>query len=432
MIVKSMKPKNKNSEIYITGLQCLICKHEYEPFEVEYVCPNHGYEGRLDVLYDYEGIKEIWEKKQLQSDANHTMWRYQPVLPVKPDNITQFLPVGGTPLFHAKKLGKKLGVNHLYLKCDLFNPTASLKDRASIVAVIRAMEKKQSVITAASCGNAAASLAGMTAAVSGMHSVLFVPKTAPKEKITQINVYGAIVFLVNDTYDAAFDLCLKASDTFGWYSRNTGYNPYLSEGKKTVMLEVCEQLHWQVPDHVFVAVGDGCIIGSLGKAIRDLIMLGWISNTPRIYGVEAQGAAALYNAWKQGNEQIIPVIPRTIADSIAVSAPRDSLKAFRTVRESNGEFLAISDTNILQAMKLLAQTSGIFAEPAGATGLAGAISMINEGKIDTNDTIVVLVTGSGLKDTQHAAIIPSQQIIIEPSLDALQKELPAIEQLRIP
>jgi threonine synthase len=408
------------NNLYVRKLRCILCNAEYDTDELDYVCPKHGYDGRLDVIYDYDKIGKVWSRKKLDQDKDKTIWRYHPLLPVKPKDPSVFLPVGNTPLYKAKKLGKKIGLNNLYLKCDLFNPTASLKDRASIIAVVKASQENKKIITTASCGNAAASLAALSVNAN-LHSILFVPKDAPKEKIAQISIYGSTVFLVEGNYDTAYDLCLQASDRFGWYSRNTGYNPYLSEGKKTVIFEIIEQLKWKVPSKVFVPVGDGCIIGSVGKGIRDLQSLGWIEKSPRIYGVQAEGAAPLYETWKAGDENIKTIEPNTIADSISVGNPRDGLKALRSVRESKGEFIKVKDKVILNAMQLLAEYAGIFAEPAGASALAGVISMLKDNKIDSDETVVVLVTGNGLKDTQSATRVSSIPIIIKPDIKSLEK-----------
>ncbi|MFC2061379.1 threonine synthase [Elusimicrobiota bacterium] len=408
------------AEEYIRSLKCILCGNEYSEDDAGYVCPDHGYDGRLDVVYDYERIKNEWDRESLAASNDNTIWRYRPLLPVGNDCARAGLPVGGTPLYHAARLGRELGLNNLYIKCDSSNPTASLKDRASIIGVIKAIENNMPVIAAASSGNAAASLAGVAASF-GIKSVLFVPRTAPEEKVAQMCLYGAVVFLVNDTYDTAFDLCLRASEEFGWYSRNTGYNPYLSEGKKTVVLEVMEQLDWESPDRIFVPVGDGCILGGVGKGVRDLQAIGWITKIPKLTGVEASGAAALYNAWEKGDENIIEVKPDTIADSIAVGLPRDGIKALRAVRETNGEFIKVSDEEIIKAMKLLAEYSGIFAEPAAAASLAGLVQMVDNKSIDREEKVIILITGSGLKDVKSAIKAASLPIEVEPDFDSIKR-----------
>ncbi|MDP2952137.1 MAG: threonine synthase, partial [Chloroflexota bacterium] len=305
---------------HVLGLKCVLCGEEYATHEVLYVCPKHGYEGILDVQYDYQLIAKRLTKEGLAQNRDYSIWRYKPLLPVEAESPTPSLQVGWTPLYRAKRWGEKLGLPHLYLKDDGRNPTASLKDRASAIGVVKAQELGKRIITCASTGNAASSLAGLAASVE-MRTVIFVPESAPKAKVAQLLIFGAQVIMVKGTYDEAFNLCLEASDEFGWYSRNTSYNPYLSEGKKTAALEICEQLSWRVPDRVFVSVGDGCIIGGLHKGFKDLLTLGFIERLPKLVGVQAEGAAPLVRAWETGEFQ--PVVPHTIADSISVGVPRD-------------------------------------------------------------------------------------------------------------
>jgi threonine synthase len=275
-------------------------------------------------------------------------------------------------------------------------------------------------MTAASTGNAASSLAGLAASV-GMPTYIFVPQTAPQAKVAQLLIFGANVIMVRGTYDQAFDLCLEASAEYGWYSRNTAYNPYLSEGKKTASLEICEQLGWEAPDRIFVSVGDGCIIGGLWKGLKDLLALGMIDHLPKLMGVQAEGSAVLYNAWKSGTEEIQPIEATTLADSISVGIPRDRIKALRAVRETEGEYITVSDEEILDAMRVLARNAAVFGEPAGVTGFAGLQKMLREGRVRSDEKIVVLVTGNGLKDVASAIKATGKPHLIEPTLGELRK-----------
>ena len=226
---------------HILHLKCLICGRTYAPDEVDYVCPLHGDEGILDVEYDYAALRETISPESLAADRDPTIWRYIALLPVRPESPTPPPAVGGTPLYRADRLASDLGLRHVWVKDDGRQPTASFKDRASALAVVKAQERGSEVITTASTGNAAAALAGMCASV-GMRNVIFVPESAPPAKIAQLLVFGSTVLLVRGTYDDAFELCLQAAKTFGWYNRNTGYNPYMTEGKKTAAYEICEQL----------------------------------------------------------------------------------------------------------------------------------------------------------------------------------------------
>jgi threonine synthase len=318
-------------------------------------------------------------------------------------------------------------LQHVWVKDDGRQPTASFKDRASAIAVAKTRELGYQVVTTASTGNAAAALAGLCAAVD-QPNVIFVPQTAPQAKIAQLLVYGATVLLVDGTYDEAFELCLQAAPAFGWYNRNTAYNPYMSEGKKTVAYEVCEQLHWQAPDVVLVPVGDGCIIGGVHKGFRDLLELGWIEHMPRIIGVQAAGSAPLVDAWEQGLEgwDMQPVAAQSVADSIVAGLPRDRIKALRAVRQSNGAFVRVSDEEIIAAIPVLGQACGVFAEPAAAAAYAGLVRAVELDWVDPKDRIVVLSTGSGLKDVATAIRSVGQPLVVSPSLDDVHQALSTI------
>jgi threonine synthase len=405
---------------HILSLKCVLCGAEYRPDEVLYVCPKHGDEGILDVVYDYDLIGRCLTREGLATNHDYSIWRYAPLLPVAEDSPRPPLQVGWTPLYHAHHLGDSLGLSSLYLKDDGRNPTASFKDRASAVGVVKALELGYETITCASTGNAASSLAGLAASV-GLKSIIFVPQRAPQAKVAQLLIFGARVIMVQGTYDQAFDLCLEAAKEYPWYSRNTAYNPYLSEGKKTAAMELCEQLRWEAPDRIFVSVGDGCIMGGLWKGLKDLLALGFIDHMPHLVGVQAEGAAPLVRAWQQGTEEIVPVVPDTLADSISVGQPRDRVKALRAVRETGGRYVAVSDEEILEAMRLLGRESAIFAEPAGAAGFAGLRKLASQGEIDPEERIVVLVTGNGLKDVDSAIRATGQPELIEPTMSALRR-----------
>jgi len=416
--------------MFVSQLKCSLCGAEYAPDEVRYVCPKHGDVGLLDVLYDYERIKSQVTPSDISKSKDFSIWRYWDLLPIDDRLAVPPLRVGWTPLYNAKRLGKELELQNLWLKDDGLNPTGSFKDRASAVVVAKAKELGVEVITAASSGNAGAALAGLSAS-GHIPAVVFVPHTAPEAKVAQLLIYGARVFLVKGTYDQAFDLSLAASKEFGWYSRNTGYNPYTVEGKKTASFEICEQLAltgsegssggWAVPDRIFVAVGDGNIITGIWKGLRDLLALGWIETMPKLMGVQAEGAAACYNAWKAGTETIIPVDAHTISDSICVGLPRDGTRAVRAVRETQGAYLTVSDDEVLEAMRKLAREEGIFAEPAGATGYAGLVKAVRENLVNHDEDIVVIVTGNGLKDIHAAVKAAGQASLIEPNLDSIRR-----------
>lgn len=424
----------------LLGLKCILCGAEYSPDQVRYVCPKHGDEGILDVVYDYVAIGQRLDRNRLAHRPVPSLWRYAELLPLEqalgdrpgfasPYALSSPLwDAGGTPLYHAHRLGDALGLRNLYLKDDGRNPTASFKDRASAVVVVKALELGAQVVTTASSGNAAAALAGMAASV-GMPVVIFVPETAPQAKVAQLLMFGATVLLVKGTYDQAFDLTLAASKEFGWYCRNTAYNPYTREGKKTASYEICEQLGWHAPDRIFVAVGDGNIISGLHKGLKDLLALGWIDRVPKLMGVQAAGSAVLVDAWQKPGETFTFVVPDTLADSISVGIPRDRFMALRAVRETGGEYIAVTDDEILDAMRILAREAAIFAEPAGATGFAGLQKMVRENRLDPAERIVVVVTGNGLKDVASAIRATGEAYRVEPAVEDVRRVLENKEQL---
>jgi threonine synthase len=421
---------------HVLGLKCLICGGEYSVDQALYVCPKHGDEGILDVRYDYERIKGRISPQTLSSGGPRSIWRYTPLLPVDLLILAclydRRLPahplfsVGWTPLYRSPRLTGRVGVAEVYVKNDGLMPSASFKDRASAIAILKALELGRDVISAASTGNAASSLAALSASL-GVKNVIFVPATAPQAKIAQLLAYGAKVLAVDGTYGQAFDLCLAASKVYDWYNRNTGYNPYMTEGKKTAAYEICEQLDWQVPDRIFVGVGDGCIIGGLHKGFKDMLALGWTDRMPRLMGVQAAGSAPLYDAWTQNADpmDMIPVEVHTIADSISAGLPRDRIKAMRAVVETDGAFISVTDREILSAIPILARDAGVFAEPAGAAPYAGLVKAVSLGMVAAHERVVVLATGNGLKDVDSAMRAVGRPTVIEPTLAAVEAAMGA-------
>ncbi|MEA3336811.1 MAG: threonine synthase [Chloroflexota bacterium] len=425
---------------HIKHLQCLICAKQYAPDEVDYVCPDHGNEGIVDVCYDYGLIATRIGPETLGQNPDTTIWRYKPLLPVQPDAPVPPLAVGWTPLYTAPRLADSLGLRHLWIKDDGRQPTASFKDRASAVAVVKAQEKGAEIITTASTGNAAAALSGLCASVA-QANVIFVPESAPPAKIAQLLAFGSTVMLVDGTYDDAFELCLQAADAYGWYNRNTAFNPYMTEGKKTVSYEICEQLtmedasgnasplHWEAPDAIFVSVGDGCIIGGVHKGLKDLLALGWISHMPRIYGVQAAGSNYLAEAWENDEDVLTkpPIDAHTVADSISAGLPRDRIKAMAAVCETGGAYITVSDDEILTAIPTLARGVGVFAEPAGAAAYAGLVKAVGQDMVQPNDRIVVVNTGNGLKDIKSAMksveMVGTEPHRVEATMDAVKAVL---------
>ena len=405
------------------GYRCSICGREYGPKEVTYTCPRDG--GNLDVILDYRAIHGQYRPEDIFSRRETSIWRYLPLLPVGGPGVeaTPLNTVGWTPMYAPRGLAEQLGLRDLWIKDEGRNPTASFKDRASALVVARAIEIGAPVIATASTGNAGAALAGMAGA-AGQKAVIVAPKSAPQAKIAQLAIYGAEVVLVDGTYDQAFDLVVEASQAFGWYCRNTGYNPFTAEGKKTAAFEIWESLLTGLGERsgslsIFIPVGDGNIISGIHKGFKDLQAIGWLPGMPRLFGVQAEGSAAIARAFLAGGEQIEPVEAHTIADSISVDLPRDGVRAVRAVRETGGQYELVSDVEILQAIAELGR-AGIFAEPAGATAFAGLKKALSRGAIRPADPVLVLLTGSGLKDVQAALQAVAQPPVIPPSLEALR------------
>jgi threonine synthase len=427
---------------HVLGLKCLICGEQYGVDEAFYVCPRHGDDGILDIQYDYQKIQGRVAPQSLSGRGPRSIWRYTPLLPIDPallaDLSDQRLPahplfsVGWTPLYRSPRLAERVGLSEVFVKNDGLMPSASLKDRASAVAILKALELERDVIAGASTGNAASSLATLSASL-GIKCTIFVPATAPQAKIAQLLVYGATVLAVDGTYDQAFDLCLAASKAYGWYNRNTAYNPYMTEGKKTAAFEICEQLGWQVPDRIFVGVGDGCIIGGLHKGFKDMMALGWIDRMPRLMGVQAAGSAALYTAWRQNIDPLdmTPIEAHTIADSISAGLPRDRIKAMRAVVETEGAFMSVTDQEILSSIPIMAQDAGVFAEPAGAAPYAGLVKAVSSGTVAAHERVVVLVTGNGLKDVSSAMQSVGRPSVVAPELGAVEAALEALGSLPV-
>jgi threonine synthase len=424
------------------GYHCHRCGRDFPPADVFYTCPDDG--TNLDVVLDLDRIRATSSPRAIGESGEPSIWRYLPLLPVaEPGHRgTPLWAVGWTPFLAPQRLASALGLQHLWMKDDGRNPTASFKDRASAVVVARAQEIGAGTVVTASTGNAGAALAGMAAAAA-QPAVILAPRTAPPAKVAQLLIFGAQVLLVDGTYDQAFDLTVEASAALGWYCRNTGYNPFTAEGKKTAAFEICEQLtsavgakhpslrsgrgasplQWVSPEVVVVSVGDGNIISGLHKGFRDLRDLGWIGSMPRLLGIQAEGSAAIYNAFAGGAQEITPVRSETIADSISVDLPRDGWRALRAVRQSGGAALTVPDEAILRAIEELGRVEGIFAEPAAATAYAGLVEAVRRGLVDPGERIVVLLTGSGLKDVRAAMQAAGEAKVIEPSLAALRQAL---------
>jgi threonine synthase len=384
-------------------------------------CPRCGITGILDVEYDYPAVKRRLTRQALERRADLTQWRYRELLPVPARARLPGVAVGWSPLRPAPALARHVGVRTLLLKDDGRNPTASLKDRASAVGAVKAVEARAPVIACASTGNAASSLAGMAASL-GLRAIIFVPERAPEPKLAQLLIFGATVLRVRGSYAEAWELCQRSCERWGWYNRNAAVNPYLVEGKKTVSLEICEQLAWRVPDWVAVSVGDGCTIAGTWKGFREMKRLGLVARTPRLLGVQAEGASPVTEAFRSG-KPLQPVEPATMADSIAVGVPRNWRKAVNAVRESGGTMVNVSDAEIQDAMRRTGQLSGVFAEPAAAAAVAGLARAAHEGIVAARASALAVITGNGLKDSRSALAAAPRPLDIAPDPGAVAEAL---------
>lgn len=403
---------------HVTTLECTICGEEYDPDQIIYTCSNHeGVKGILEVKYDYDVIHDRFDADldgQIQ-----TQWKYEAFLPVHDDAEPVTLNEGGTDLFDAPQLSDALGVETL-VKDDGRNPTGCFKDRASSVSVTKARHYGRDIVICASTGNAAASLSGY-AARGGMDCRIFVPGDAPEGKLAQPLVYGADVLAVEGSYDEAYDLSMEATEAYGWYNRNAAVNPFQVEGKRTAGHELAEQskVRGEVPDWVVFSMGDGCTIAGGWKGFREFHELGYVEDTPKMLGVQAEGASAIHDAFHAHED--IDDIAETIADSIAVGRPRNTIKACRALEESGGTAVLVSDEDILEAEKLLGSTEGIYSEPAGAAPVAGVKAALADGIIEPDETVVVNSTGFGLKDTESAKQATGDVHRVDPDLAEVER-----------
>jgi threonine synthase len=403
-------------------LRCVTCGQGLAPTRQAATCSRCGpLRGTLDAIYPLERLKGGYGPLS-QYRGCDVFSAFACIFPHDDSGNLPPLIIGQTPLFKSPNISRVLGIENIYLKDESRNPSASLKDRASAVAIAMAKESGAKVIACASTGNAASSLATLAAAAS-IRAVVFIPKDAPAPKLTQIIIHGALPIRLDCGYDRAFDLCQESCQRFGWYNRNTAVNPFTGEGKKSVALEIAIDLGG-APDAVVGPVGDGCIIGGLYKGFADLFGLGLIGKMPRLYGVQAEGAAPLALAFEKGGDAEPLERVDTIADSIAVGCPRDGVKALRAVRRTGGAMIAVSDKEITEAQKTLASQAGVFAEPAAAAAYAGLLRLLKSDLLHKHETIALLLTGHGLKDVAAArTIIPKRTKIVAPDLDSITQRI---------
>ena len=408
---------------WVSHLACVRCGwSSRDPWA--WACPSCGGDARMDVLYVPGAAREM--AGRLAGRA-HDQWRYAELLPLPEGCPLPNLSVGWTPIVEAPRLAEAAGVARIVLKDDGRNPSASLKDRPSAVAVALALATGADRIACASTGNAASSLAAMAASV-GLPATIFVPRRAPAPKVAQLRAFGATVLRVDADYDTTWELCAAAVEEVGrrgqerWFNRNCAVNPYLVEGKKTVALELAEQLGAAMPSWVSLSVGDGCTVAGVVKGLEQAFEAGLIPHIPRVLAVQAEGAAPLVRAAREGGP------PRqeradTVADSIAVGVPRNPEKALAAVARVRGAWIAVSDAEILAAIPLTASLSGVFAEPAAAAATAGVLAARASGLLGPEDEVAIIVSGNGLKDPMAALGAVGGPIDVAPDLGAVRAAL---------
>lgn len=404
--------------------QCNDCSAKYSAENVMYLCPacqktnttDQPPKGVLKTIYNFVEISKTTAPQNLFKHLQRE--NFLSLQPIKDTKSLPKLRVGNTPLYKFSQIDSEELNFELYLKDDSQNPSFSFKDRASAIVSAWAKENEINTIIAASTGNAGSSLAGICAS-QGQRSVIFVPAAAPLAKLTQILMYGATIVPVNGTYDQAFDLSVKASELYGYYNRNTAYNPLTIEGKKTVSFELFGDLNQQIPDRIFVPVGDGVIISGVYKGFEDLLNLGIIEKIPVIVAVQAEGSCNLIQ--NIGKEAFSVTVSDTLADSISVDIPRNYFMAVKYLQQYQGEYITVSDAEILQASVKLSRSTGIFAEPAAVAAFAGMLKYKSKELIPANSNNVVLLTGSGLKDLKFVQPAVNLPAPIQPEISELDK-----------
>lgn len=421
--------------MYAQGYRCFACAEVQSIDFAGSLCPHCG--GNLDITYDYAAAANAIAGGF--RDNGRGLFRYQALLPLKQVVEPFPLRIGCTPLYRARRLGERAGLRNLYLKDETGNPSASLKDRASAVAVSRALETGATTVATASTGNAGSSLACVAAAL-GLRAVVFVPESAPVAKLTQLLSYGAQVLAVQGSYDDAFDLCLAACDEFGWFNRSTGFNPYTREGKKTCAFEIWEDLGGRVPDRVVVPTGDGNILSAVWKGWLELKAVGLTDRLPKVDCAQSDSSAAISQTvqrLRRRGEAVAnwsavcmeEVQATTLADSISVDRPRDGLAAVQAIVQSGGACVAVPDSEILAAIPEMARFTGVFPEPAAAAPWAALKRLARNRQVEADELVVCLATGNGLKDVAHAGQAAGRPMVIEPSLAAVKaviQDLPVI------
>ncbi len=404
----------------IKNLKCKECGMEYDAKAI-HICEDNCF-GPLEVRYDYEALRRQVTRETIQAGPN-SIWRYRPFLPVTTDNFID-VGTGMTPLVKSHRLARRLGLKNLYIKNDAVNmPTLSFKDRVVSVALSRARELGFSTVSCASTGNLANSTAAI-AAHAGLDCCVFIPADLEAGKVLGTLVYNPTVMAVKGNYDQVNRLCCEVANSHGWGFVNINLRPYYSEGSKTLGFEVAEQLGWQLPDHIVAPLASGSLYTKIHKGFQEFIKVGLVDDKPvRFSGAQAEGCSPIAQAFKEGRDFVTPVKPSTIAKSIAIGNPADGIYALEIAKKTGGNIESVTDAEIVEGMKLLAETEGIFTETAGGTTIAVLKKLVEAGKIDPDETTVAYITGNGLKTQEAVQGYIGEPLTIEAKLDSFERAL---------
>lgn len=412
-------PTKTSTQAAFTGLKCKECGTEYEAKAI-HVCELCF--GPLEVSYDYEALSRRVTRATIEAGPK-SIWRYRDFLPVATDNPID-VGTGFTPLLQANRLARRLGLKKLYIKNDAVNmPTLSFKDRVVSVALTRAKELGFTTVSCASTGNLANSTAAI-AAHAGLDCCVFIPSDLEAGKVLGTLIYGPTVMAVQGNYDQVNRLCCEVANTYGWGFVNINLRPYYSEGSKTLGYEVIEQLGWELPDHIVAPLASGSLFTKIYKGFQEFAKVGLIEGKDvRFSGAQAEGCSPIAKAFQDGRDFITPVKPSTIAKSLAIGNPADAVYALEIARKTNGNIESVTDAEIIEAIKLLAETEGIFTETAGGTTIAVLKKLVEAGKINPDETTVAYITGNGLKTQEAVQDYAGQPLTIEAKLDSFERAL---------
>jgi len=403
----------------VQALRCRECGTEYQ------LQPTHVCEmcfGPLDVVYDYTEVKRVLSRERIEAGPP-SMWRYRDLLPIPDDAPLVTLGEGFTPLVRAERLGTELGLRNLYLKNDTMNPTNSFKDRVVSVAVSWARAHGFETMACASTGNLAHSVAAYSAR-AGLEAYVFMPADIENAKVVSTAVYEPNVVAVRGNYDEVNRLCSQLAEEFPWAFCNINVRPFYAEGSKTLTFETAEQLGWRLPDEIVIPIGSGCQFVRHRRAAAELLDLGLVSGDrlPRLTGAQALGCAPVYNAWRDGTERVMPVRPDTIAKSIAIGNPSDGPYVVRIAKETGGVVEAVTEEEIVDAIRLLARTEGIFTETAGGVTLGVLAKLARAGRWNGDEVIVAYLTGHGLKTADALnGSAGGRRVEIDPTLKSFRE-----------